>query len=30
MFVGYHAATAYYVESRLALRDVKPHVALYV
>jgi len=23
-------ATAYYVESRLALRDVKPHVALYV
>jgi len=30
MFVGYHAATAYYVESRLAFRDVKPHVALYV
>jgi hypothetical protein len=30
MFVGYHATTAYYVESRLAFRDVKPHVALYV
>jgi len=30
MFVGYHVATAYYVESRLAFRDVKPHVALYV
>jgi len=30
MFVRYHVATAYYVESRLALRDVKPHVALYV
>jgi hypothetical protein len=27
MFVGYHVATAYYVESRLAFRDVKPHVA---
>jgi len=26
MFVGYHAA----VESRLAFRDIKPHVALYV
>jgi hypothetical protein len=30
MFVGYHVATAYYVESRLAFRDVKLHVALYV
>jgi len=30
MFVGYHVATAYYVESRLAFRNVKPHVALYV
>jgi len=30
MFVGYHVATAYYVESRLALRDGKPYVALYV
>jgi len=30
MFVGYHVATAYYVESRLAFRDAKPHVALYV
>jgi len=30
MFVGYHVATAYYVESRLAFRDGKPHVALYV
>ena len=30
MFVGYHVTTAYYVESRLAFRDVKPHVALYV
>lgn len=30
MFVRYHVATAYYVESRLAFRDVKPHVALYV
>jgi hypothetical protein len=30
MFVGCHVATAYYVESRLAFRDVKPHVALYV
>jgi len=30
MFVGYHVATAYYVESRLSFRDVKPHVALYV
>jgi hypothetical protein len=30
MFVGYHVATAYYVESRLAFRDVEPHVALYV
>jgi hypothetical protein len=30
MFVEYHVATAYFVESRLAFRDVKPHVALYV
>ena len=30
MFVEYHVATAYYAESRLAFRDVKPHVALYV
>jgi hypothetical protein len=30
MFVGYHVATAYYVESWLAFRDVKLHVALYV
>jgi len=30
MSVGYHVATAYYVESRLAFRDVKLHVALYV
>jgi len=30
MFVGYHVATAYYVESRLAFRYGKPHVALYV
>jgi len=30
MFVRYHVATAYYAESRLAFRDVKPHVALYV
>jgi len=30
LFVGYHVAAAYYVESRLAFRDVKPHVALYV
>jgi hypothetical protein len=30
MFVGYHVATAYYVESRLAFRDVELHVALYV
>jgi hypothetical protein len=29
MFVEYHVATAYYAESRLAFRDVKPHVALY-
>ena len=27
MFVGYHVATAYYVESRLAFRYGKPHVA---
>jgi len=26
MFVGYHVAA----ESRLAFKDVKPHVALYV
>jgi hypothetical protein len=30
MFVGYHVAATYYVESRLALRDVKPYAALYV
>jgi hypothetical protein len=30
MFVGYHVATACFVESRLAFRYVKPHVALYV
>ncbi|MEM4650234.1 MAG: hypothetical protein QW086_00235 [Pyrobaculum sp.] len=30
LFVGYHVATAYYVESRLAFRNVKPHMALYV
>lgn len=30
LFVGYHVATAYYVESRLAFRNVKPHAALYV
>ena len=30
LFVGYHAATACYVESRLAFRNVKPHVALYI
>ena len=30
MLVGYHVATAYYVESRLSFRYVKPHVALYV
>jgi hypothetical protein len=30
MFVGHQVATAYYVESRLAFRHVKPHVALYV
>jgi len=30
MFVGYHVAAAYYVGSRLALRDVKPYAALYV
>jgi len=30
LFVGYHVATAYYVESRLAFRDVRPHTALYI
>jgi len=25
-----HVATAYYVESRLAFRDVRPHTALYI
>jgi len=30
MFVGYHVATACFVESRLAFRNAKPHVALYV
>jgi hypothetical protein len=30
LFAGYHVATAYYVESRLAFRNVKPHIVLYV
>jgi hypothetical protein len=29
LFVGYHVATARYVESRLAFRNVRPHMALY-
>ncbi|MFZ8840729.1 MAG: hypothetical protein ACO2PM_17800 [Pyrobaculum sp.] len=30
LFVGYHVATAYYVESRLAFRRVSPYAALYL
>ena len=30
LLVGYHVAAAYYVESRLAFRNVKPHTALCV
>jgi hypothetical protein len=30
LFVGYHVAATYYVESRLAFRNVKPHMALYI
>jgi hypothetical protein len=29
LFVGYHVATARYMESRLAFRNVRPHMALY-